>query len=146
MIPSKAVVAVALALIAASGPRDANGRTRDSTVVPSGCFALEIGDWSRPVASDGLPDTIRLDTARAYVTPESKDWRVLSPTGNADRAYWLPRSGNSVWLVWEREREFHVSIRATVEGSALRGVATGSMYEHLTPEPTAPVRGHRVEC
>jgi hypothetical protein len=119
-----------------------------------------VGAWSRPTQNTTLPDTIRLDTARATITPQSRAWRVLSPANNAQRAYWKPTSGSRVYLVWEREsapdvavsgggvttQRAYVTISATIDDTSLSGTARGSLYESLTPPPTASVNGHRIDC
>ena len=137
----------------------ARAQARDSVSALSGCYALELGQWSRPTQHAGLPDTIQLDTARAVDQARSSVWRVLSPPGSALRAYWVPTSQNRVRLIWEREsgsgaasgdrvppQRMYVSIIATIEGASLRGTARGSLFESLTPPPSASVRGHRIEC
>jgi hypothetical protein len=144
MSRSSARVAVALLLLTMTVAKSARAQAKDSVSTLSGCFALEVGRWSRPVANAGVPDTIRLDTARTFVTEQPSEWRVLLPAGYARNAFWMPASQYAVRLIWKRE--FGIQIRATIEGPSLQGVAYGSMDELSTPAPTATVKGHRIDC
>jgi hypothetical protein len=105
------------------------GPTRALDAVPaaSGCFTLEFGPWPKPVLNADLPDTIRLDTARSYVIAQSTAWRVLLPAGRAQRAFWAPSSASAHAVRLIYEREFGIEIGATIDGSSLQGIASGSM-------------------
>jgi hypothetical protein len=128
-------------------PNRASGQQAKDILSWSGCYVLEFGTWSRPAVAPELPTHIRLDTVR-FVFSEAfvKTWNgVLSPRGRAEHASWYPVSADTARLSWSNEFR-GISVRLVRDDSLFKGVASGSLDEHLSPAPTASIKARRIEC
>jgi hypothetical protein len=134
--------------------------TRNAVPEPAmwaGCYALELGEWSRRSANEPFytpPGLIQLDTALVQVPADGGFKPRLSPhleRGSGplpQNAYWEPISGDSILLSWNSGLS-GVSIRAVSQPHGFTGVAQG--WTDVPPPPgqtwpRANVRGERIAC
>lgn len=121
----------------------------------SGCYALEIGAWSRPwPAAWQPPAVVRLDSVPApHRFVASPELLMLRPLGvaparrSAESAFWRVVSRDSIGLQWGGDY-VRVAVRLERGRDGLRGWAGGytDVVQPPGEEPRALVRGRRLGC
>jgi hypothetical protein len=119
----------------------------------SGCYALEVGDWNRPLGGDRgfhtLPQSVRLDTTLA-----SHGGRVLSPDISFPYPHRFPGVprwqiiGDTVHMLWSNGFTPTI-VRLTRKADYLEGFAD-AQSDAIPPGnpnwPRALVIARRIKC
>lgn len=125
----------------------------------AGCYQVEIGVWEETGQHKGLvpPADFRLDTTAStsmfakyearHSLPEPV--RLALPEAGFSRKFpgmWHPLGPDSLRVHWNTGFAMG-GYRLAVYGDSVRGIATTWVdFRKGPPDPTAPVRGHRVPC
>lgn len=145
---------IAVLLLLLSGCRyAANVAAPDQS--PFGCYALEIGEWSRPWPPDWEPPrAIRLDSLHLESSSDDAPVRfVLHPLATmpssrgGGRASWRAISADSLQLTWGGDN-VAVDVRVEYRADELSGWALAStdVIEPADLLPRAAVQGSRIAC
>lgn len=142
-----------LGLLASCGL--ATSQSAEPVASLTGCYALEVGAWSRPWPTGWQPPAVvRLDSVPAPSKSATlPDPLMLRPLGvvpaprSAERAFWRVISHDSIALQWAGD---YVSVVMRLERGrdGLSGWVRGYTDVVQPPgmEPRASVHGQRVGC